>query len=1251
MSEKREHPLRKAETQIAQVASAGDSAEVDLFLDPGSPTDDSPTVISKSHPKPASADEIPTQALRGRTLGHFELLEPIGVGGMAAVLRARDTQLDRIVALKILPPEMAQDAENVKRFHQEARSAAKLDHENIARVFFCGEDQRLHFIAFEYVEGENLRTILEQRGRLPVGESLHYVLQIAAGLAHASRRGVVHRDIKPSNIIITPSGRAKLVDMGLARSLEPQKDLHLTQSGVTLGTFDYISPEQALEPRDADVRSDIYSLGCTLYHMLTGQPPVPEGTAAKKLHHHQHVKPVDPRQLVADIPDHVAVVLARMMAKEPKDRYQSPEHLVHDLLTAARKVNASVPAPEGVLSVEATVPMPASRRPLLVAALAVATVVGVILLLDYSEPSRPSASVGTSADNGTMTPVKDKSGSDSNAPPVSVPAKDVAKSDPAPGPGPEPSEDNQTARYSVDNPTPQNLADWLEKNRDKARLEIELARDLDLKISKQGVDPGLKFKAREVILRSKDPGRPATIRLTYDGPTPEAPWAAATFDCETSRVENIRVLVDANDAAEAAGHKLELIGLWFRNGRSHHLVRCELVQTQPDEGRRLASVVVEASPALASPCKFDVEECCFRGYRTLSKEEKNGMGAGATLLKLSRLEGGGQNAIVRRGPVNIEAVNCAFSPHATAFRLERSTAIPPGLTLKHCTVALAGRAAVVHLADNASAHMEARHCLFARVGDASLGDMASDAGAVLIRQTDLREREPNVSFAGLDNRYHNLDAYWPAAEARAADWAGFRGRFEHASSLELKESPWNLERPLEALENYRLMVQTDAGRPLQDDAALRREEENHLRDAFQVKLRVRDLRQGDLPENALKRLVGVEQVLGFSYIAKLPALVDAKPEPVARKGRIVNPDLAQEDPTNGIHQSLEQAILAAKPGETIFIRKNGPIAIDQPISLKKAMVDLTLKADKDFKPILTLGETRDRSAALFALYDGKLRLEDLEFRLRPANAEYESQAVVALVGGGQCSLKNCTITLDRASKETALSVATLSEPAMAMMKMDTQAPLLELENCLVRGDGDLARSRTGKPFDIRLRNTLLALNGSLLLAEADGGGATAGSQRSVLSLSRVTSYLAGPLIRLQAGKDFKALASLTCKPNECVFVAATGKALVLLDGNDVGARALKDKLSWEPGNNVYANFTDMVSFQPRGEEMTAPALNQQQWKEFSGEMSGRFQTVKFAGPVPTESNYLGVTPSPFKVLDPANYGADVNGSSPAPEIK
>src|SRR5216683_7936503 len=175
-----------------------DGVPTSIFVPDPSFSGDAPTIISRTQPKTVGPEDFLKSNLRGRRLAHFELLEPIGAGGMAAVIRARDTQLDRTVALKILPPEMAVDSESVRRFHQEARAAAKLDHENIARVFFCGEDQGLHFIAFEFVEGENLRTILERRGPLPAPEAVHYLLQIATGLAHASARGVVHRDVKPS---------------------------------------------------------------------------------------------------------------------------------------------------------------------------------------------------------------------------------------------------------------------------------------------------------------------------------------------------------------------------------------------------------------------------------------------------------------------------------------------------------------------------------------------------------------------------------------------------------------------------------------------------------------------------------------------------------------------------------------------------------------------------------------------------------------------------------------------------------------------------------------------------------------------------------------------------------------------------------------------------------------------------------------------------------------------------------------------
>lgn len=307
---------------------------------------DQPTVISKTPPLAAPAAELPLRmaelgrSLEGKRLDHFELQEFVGGGGMGAVFRALDTRLNRTVAVKILSTEHAADDETVRRFHNEAQSAARLDHENIARAYYVGEDQGLHYIAFEYIEGQNLRDLIERRGQLPLAEIVSYTLQIADALAHANAREVVHRDIKPSNVLVTAEGRAKLVDMGLARLHHvSQSHEDLTASGVTLGTFDYISPEQARDPRVADVRSDIYSLGCTLYYMLTGRPPFPEGTVLQKLLQHQGDAPPDPREINPDVPPELARILARMLAKDPSRRYQQPAELVADLVRLANDLN------------------------------------------------------------------------------------------------------------------------------------------------------------------------------------------------------------------------------------------------------------------------------------------------------------------------------------------------------------------------------------------------------------------------------------------------------------------------------------------------------------------------------------------------------------------------------------------------------------------------------------------------------------------------------------------------------------------------------------------------------------------------------------------------------------------------------------------------------------------------------------------------------------------------------------------------
>ncbi len=280
------------------------------------------------------------QALEGVQLGHFLLQEFVGGGGMGAVFRGLDTTLDRVVAVKVVSSRNT-DEDTLRRFENEAQSAARLDHPNIARVYYVGDDQGWNFIVFEFIDGVNLRDLVAQRGPLSVSEAVRYTLQIADALAHASARDVVHRDIKPSNILVTSKGVAKLVDMGLAR-LHAQADApadDLTATGVTLGTFDYISPEQARDPRSADVRSDLYSLGCTLYFMLTGLPPFPEGTVLQKLLSHSGDRPPDMRDLRPGLGDEIEAVTAKLMAKQPAQRYQTPRELVADLMALADQLD------------------------------------------------------------------------------------------------------------------------------------------------------------------------------------------------------------------------------------------------------------------------------------------------------------------------------------------------------------------------------------------------------------------------------------------------------------------------------------------------------------------------------------------------------------------------------------------------------------------------------------------------------------------------------------------------------------------------------------------------------------------------------------------------------------------------------------------------------------------------------------------------------------------------------------------------
>ena len=313
------------------------------------------TVVSKlppvelHSPRGQGSGGESANALAGMQLGHFSLETLVGGGGMGSVYRATDTSLGRTVAVKVVAPDQSAD-ETLARFKNEAQSAARLDHPNIAQVFYVGEDAGWHYIVFEFIDGVNLRDLVQQSGRLTIADTVAFTLQVAEALDHSSRRDVIHRDIKPSNVLVMKDGRAKVVDMGLARLGHVNSPSHdLTASGVTLGTFDYISPEQAADPRDTDVRSDIYSLGCTLFFMLTGSPPFPNGTVLQKLLSHSGEVPPDVREYRDDIDESLALILNKMLAKQPGDRYQQPSELIGELYVLSERLNLPLRQPSSTV--------------------------------------------------------------------------------------------------------------------------------------------------------------------------------------------------------------------------------------------------------------------------------------------------------------------------------------------------------------------------------------------------------------------------------------------------------------------------------------------------------------------------------------------------------------------------------------------------------------------------------------------------------------------------------------------------------------------------------------------------------------------------------------------------------------------------------------------------------------------------------------------------------------------------------------
>jgi serine/threonine-protein kinase len=260
---------------------------------------------------------------KGFFLGKYKLLGHIGTGGMSSVYLAEHTRLHDKRAIKVLPRTRVKDATYLARFQLEAKAIASLNHPNIVLAYDIDNEGDVHYIVMEYVEGIDLQGLVRRDGPLPPAQAALLLAQAADGLQHAHQRGVIHRDVKPANLLLDLEGKIRLLDMGLALVSAEEESLTVLHNENVLGTADYLAPEQALNSHQVDHRADIYGLGCTLYFLLTGRPPFPEGTLAQRIAKHQKAMPTSIRKLREDCPGELEGICVKMMQKEAKYRYQS----------------------------------------------------------------------------------------------------------------------------------------------------------------------------------------------------------------------------------------------------------------------------------------------------------------------------------------------------------------------------------------------------------------------------------------------------------------------------------------------------------------------------------------------------------------------------------------------------------------------------------------------------------------------------------------------------------------------------------------------------------------------------------------------------------------------------------------------------------------------------------------------------------------------------------------------------------------
>ena len=1053
----------------------------------------------------------------GRRIGDFVLEEAIGIGGMGAVFRALDTQLDRMVALKLLPPDQVFDPEVVQRFYQEARAAARLDHENIARVYAVGHDGAYHYIAFEYIEGTTIRRRVAEMGQIPVAEAINDALQIAGALVHAAERGVVHRDVKPSNIIVTPGGRAKLVDMGLARRFERGKGIDdgLTQSGTTLGTFDYISPEQARDPRDVDVRSDLYSLGCTLFHMLGGRPPFPDGTVLQKLLQHQEEPAPDVRTLNPAVPSELSAILLRLMAKDRDRRYQTPELLVRDLLAVAGGLGLRSAGAEGLIWENSA--KPANWEKHLVWAVPAASlllVVGGLFWVGQPLPEPGPAVASTTA--------------------------------PAPVPAQVPPVPQAVASQGVAPRLDRVVRDGVELTNALATAAsgstITLAGDgpFELAPAASGRSPGRV----DLTLRAAPGARPV-VRAGRGG-------APAAKDGALLRFEGGRVVIEgvefdpggALSAISAEDADLTLRGCNFRRpGSTDARERPLAVRLRAVE--RAGADAARPTPARVVACHFD----------------------------------GGQAGIVARGPGSVDVVDSTFGPGPEpAVWLDNAGApsvVAARLTLRHVSI-MAGEgpalrfdrtAATVRVEDSviAAARGEAATLVAADEPDRLdwYGRKNVYAGIdTYLRPTrELASRPATRRFAEWSDdpagpresdSTERAGAVWADPSATATD-RDPSSAFALVATAEGAVGVGARRGPLASLPAPVVVASTVVAPPrrppVEPPTAVARPAEMVIEP---MPMPGQDEDQGP----------PIPAAAAVAPVAAVPIAVPAADAPIRTAAAL-----------------LEALARPAAKGAVITLAADADLTLPglAPAGTGARSIKAAPGATRPhlrFRPSAVDARATAGPPALFRLKGGSLSLQDIDITLAEADAPANRRwAAFGVWAGAELALTRCTVTVhgDHPRSAVAIVQAGDEEVENGLAGPDPSAASIRVFDSLLRAGGDLVDVAAGRKLDLAIEGSALAARGSLAHAHGLPRGQAAEPLR--VGLRHVTARLAGGLVRLESVPGDPELPVAEVTARDCILATDDADAPLFRVDEQDGLDARRERISWDGHAIAYHNIT------------------------------------------------------------------------------